>query len=261
MDSKDWSVLALAQSVLSLAQLIYVGLFPHITTHLLICWSEYSDSSLVYGFMSLDYGLGTMTTTTYYHSFIRIFFWSLQFISGCSLNCFVTSIQMFASQPATQNQGEYKVLLDWGGNMGQFVVFLCSGFRLPLSLLLCFAAVFIIICISMMRWRPLFRLNKFVIWCCIRIKGEVSQEQNWFKHSSSFSSEHSQVVSLLQFLLCASVVSCVAFVLLLFVPCLFFFGKAVLRDFVIFWVYSLIFFNYTFSAFRSLCQLRTEIYI
>ena len=30
-----------------------------------ICWSEHSDSSFVYGFMSLDYGLGTMTATTY----------------------------------------------------------------------------------------------------------------------------------------------------------------------------------------------------
>ena len=29
------------------------------------CWSEHSDSSFVYGFMSLDYGLGTMTATTY----------------------------------------------------------------------------------------------------------------------------------------------------------------------------------------------------
>ena len=28
-----------------------------------VCWSEYSDSSFVYGFMSLDYGLGTMTAT------------------------------------------------------------------------------------------------------------------------------------------------------------------------------------------------------
>ena len=27
-----------------------------------VCWSEYSDSSFVYGFMSLDYGLGTATT-------------------------------------------------------------------------------------------------------------------------------------------------------------------------------------------------------
>ena len=30
-----------------------------------VCWSEHSDSSFVYGFMSLDYGLGTMTVTTY----------------------------------------------------------------------------------------------------------------------------------------------------------------------------------------------------
>ena len=28
-----------------------------------VCWSEYSDSSFIYGFMSLDYGLGTMTAT------------------------------------------------------------------------------------------------------------------------------------------------------------------------------------------------------
>ena len=31
-----------------------------------VCWSEHSDSSFVYGFMSLDYGLGTMTATTLY---------------------------------------------------------------------------------------------------------------------------------------------------------------------------------------------------
>ena len=29
-----------------------------------VCWSEHSDSSFVYGIMSLDYCLGTMTTTT-----------------------------------------------------------------------------------------------------------------------------------------------------------------------------------------------------
>ena len=28
-----------------------------------VCWSEHSDSSFVYGFMSLDFGLGTMTAT------------------------------------------------------------------------------------------------------------------------------------------------------------------------------------------------------
>ena len=32
-----------------------------------VCWSEHSDSSFVYGFMSLDYGFGTMTGTTYCH--------------------------------------------------------------------------------------------------------------------------------------------------------------------------------------------------
>ena len=30
-----------------------------------VWWAEHCDSSFVYGFMSLDYGLGTMTTTTY----------------------------------------------------------------------------------------------------------------------------------------------------------------------------------------------------
>ena len=29
-----------------------------------VCWSEHSESSFVYEFMSLDYGLGTMTATT-----------------------------------------------------------------------------------------------------------------------------------------------------------------------------------------------------
>ena len=30
-----------------------------------VCWSEHSDSSFIYGFMSLDYGFGTMTATTF----------------------------------------------------------------------------------------------------------------------------------------------------------------------------------------------------
>ena len=29
-----------------------------------VCWSKHSDSSFVYGFMSFDYGLGTMAATT-----------------------------------------------------------------------------------------------------------------------------------------------------------------------------------------------------
>ena len=35
-----------------------------ITPFILGSMSEHSDSSFVYGFMSLDYGLGTMTTTS-----------------------------------------------------------------------------------------------------------------------------------------------------------------------------------------------------
>ena len=30
-----------------------------------VCWSTHSDSSFVYEFMTLDYGLGTMTATTF----------------------------------------------------------------------------------------------------------------------------------------------------------------------------------------------------
>ena len=40
------------------------------------CWSEHSDSSFVYGFMSLDYGLGTMTKSDLldFYLFIRDMF-------------------------------------------------------------------------------------------------------------------------------------------------------------------------------------------
>ena len=31
-----------------------------------VCWSEHSDSSFVYGLMSLDYSLGTMTATLFH---------------------------------------------------------------------------------------------------------------------------------------------------------------------------------------------------
>ena len=30
-----------------------------------VCWSEHYDSSFINGFMSLNYGLGTMTTTAF----------------------------------------------------------------------------------------------------------------------------------------------------------------------------------------------------
>ena len=43
----------------------YFLITPFILDH--VCWSEYSDSSFVYGFISLDYGLGTMTTTNYFY--------------------------------------------------------------------------------------------------------------------------------------------------------------------------------------------------
>ena len=34
-----------------------------------VCWSEHSDLSFFYVFMNLDYGLGTMTATTFYTIF------------------------------------------------------------------------------------------------------------------------------------------------------------------------------------------------
>ena len=45
-----------------------------------VCWSEHSDLSFIYGFMSLDYGLGTMTETTSinseYHLYMSFAFFS-----------------------------------------------------------------------------------------------------------------------------------------------------------------------------------------
>ena len=40
-----------------------------------VCWSEHSDSSFVYGFKILDYGFGTMTTTTYPHTCPDLSLW------------------------------------------------------------------------------------------------------------------------------------------------------------------------------------------
>ena len=45
-----------------------------------VCWSENSDSSFVYGFMSLDYGLGTMTATTS-NEYVNSYFQSVLCIS------------------------------------------------------------------------------------------------------------------------------------------------------------------------------------
>ena len=39
-----------------------------------VYWSEHSDSSFVYGFMSLDYGFGTMTATTLFIIVINLMF-------------------------------------------------------------------------------------------------------------------------------------------------------------------------------------------
>ena len=38
-----------------------------------VCWFEHSDSSFVYGFMNFDYGLGTMTITTYVLVLARVY--------------------------------------------------------------------------------------------------------------------------------------------------------------------------------------------
>ena len=48
-----------------------------------VCWSEHSDSSFIYGFMSLDYGLGTMTATTHVFFFFFFFFFVCFFLQLC----------------------------------------------------------------------------------------------------------------------------------------------------------------------------------
>ena len=52
------------------ARLAYYPRTPDYTLYSVahVCWSEHSDSSFVYGFMSLDYGFGTMSVTTCHYS-------------------------------------------------------------------------------------------------------------------------------------------------------------------------------------------------
>ena len=61
----------------------------------------------------------------------------------------------------------------------------------------------------------------FIIWSSIGIKGEVSREKFLASKASvtpnSFPSDRSNVVPLLQFFVCASVISYVVFVVFLFV--------------------------------------------
>ena len=75
---------------------------------------------------------------------------------------------------------------------------------------------------------------KFVIWSCIRIRGEVLRDSNWFKPVSSFLTNRSKAVPLVQFFFVrVSAVLYVAFVLSLCVLHLYFswcFWKAVLRE-------------------------------
>ena len=52
-----------------------------------VCGSEHSDLSFVYGFMSLDYGLGTMTTTTYYIEYFDEFYRCIEYYVACSGFC------------------------------------------------------------------------------------------------------------------------------------------------------------------------------
>ena len=56
-----------------------------------VCWSEHSDSSFVYGFMSLDYGLGTMNATNYTE--IRLFISTL-LLSVTTANVDVVAINV-----------------------------------------------------------------------------------------------------------------------------------------------------------------------
>ena len=51
-----------------------------------VCWSEHSDSSFVYVFLSLDYDLGTMTATTFQRQPVLTFIPSISVLHGL-LNC------------------------------------------------------------------------------------------------------------------------------------------------------------------------------
>ena len=77
-----------------------------------VCWSEHSDSPFVYGFMSLNYGLGTMTATTFPQCFQNIsnlresnyvyicemWLFDLFFLSSANLICRDTDISKYLKQ-------------------------------------------------------------------------------------------------------------------------------------------------------------------
>ena len=56
-----------------------------------VCWSEHSDSSFVYRFMSLDYGFGTMTATTIY----------LKVKLNCCAGCFLPAWRRLCTNSAS----------------------------------------------------------------------------------------------------------------------------------------------------------------
>ena len=65
-----------------------------------VFWSEHSDSSFVYGFMGLDYDLGTMTATTSARGSIGNlnFIWlSLQIQIDCWQNLFSEQVKTISS--------------------------------------------------------------------------------------------------------------------------------------------------------------------
>ena len=67
-----------------------------------VCWSEHFDSSFVYGFMSLDYGLGTMTATTSVCYRFRMnpglrIFWRQYIVRDISLTC-IRSLISYSSR-------------------------------------------------------------------------------------------------------------------------------------------------------------------
>ena len=70
----------------------------------------------------------------------------------------------------------------------QFIVFLCSGFRSPLSHLLCFITVVLIIFVFTVIFHdevenPYAERTCISIWICIRIKGEISTKLNGLSQS------------------------------------------------------------------------------
>ena len=75
-----------------------------------VCWSEHSGLSFVYGFMSLDYGLGTITTITIHNCSVRVGF--PQVISGSTRKPYKRNLEL---QQRNRVRTICRKISDWEG--------------------------------------------------------------------------------------------------------------------------------------------------